>query len=370
MDNNYFSDITELFIKAKKAEKIEINPHSKAAIREMLAYKVDEMKTAEEAPTGNFFNKWKFQLMGVPASVFAVFLLVFAFQNLQITMPKEDFAPGGATEANEADILDEKVVKDTPVIEEADEPAPKPKPELMVIDYGETTQPATTTQIKTGGGTYTPPTYTQPTTTVQPEAAPYVAPVEQPVETDQKTAQSTQDYTSNSSSGSSSNSSQPSTGGGNETPPPTTSYTPTTSEPTYDIYTPTTSGGYTMISEDLSDVDTTLYTIPVPQVDVPRYEINPNEVGNMMDGGILLPKTSEPNEDGTVNEFRNPFNPLVPEFDTEALNTIEKPDTLSNVNVHYLNRDQAAVEVIDTNSTRWYMFETIDGKWTVTQKFD
>lgn len=369
MDKNYFSDITELFIKAKQAEKIEVNPHSKAAIREMLAYKVDEMKAAEEAPGGNFFNKWKFQLMGVPASVFAVFLLVFAFQNLQITMPKEDFAPGategssmerseaeipGTSEASEAEpeildkpgISDKPEIKDIPIIEEvANEP--KPEPELMVIDYGETAQPTTTTQPKTGGGpVYTAPAYTPPTETV--EEAVYVAPIQQPaiVESTQSSDDSADTYT-----------------------PPTTSYTPQTSEPTYDIYTPTTSNGYTLIDLDVDTVQTP-NLIPVPQVDAPQYEINPDTVNNMMDGGILLPQTDEPSDEGNVNEFRDPFNPLVPEFDTEALNTIEKPDTLSNVNVHYLNRDQAAVEVVDDDTTRWYMFETIDGTWTVTQKFD
>lgn len=346
MDNNYFSDITELFIKAKKAEKIEVNPHNKAAIREMLAYKVDEMNTAKEAPAGNFFNKWKFQLMGVPASIFAVFLVVFAFQNLQVTMPKEDFTPEGANEGQiEIEAKQDPIVKDIAIIEEADEQAPKPKPELLVIDYSETTQPiaqpTATSQPKTQpiktGGTDTPPVY-QPAEVAD---QPYIAPVEE-----QKTAQSTQDYTSNSEN------SQPSTGGGE------TTYTP-----------PTTSGGYTMISEDLSDTDTTIYTVPAPEVDVPKYDINPDEVGDMIDGGMLLPKT-EPDDTEAINEFRDPFNPLVPEFDTEALNTIEKTDTLDNVNVHYLNKDQAAVEVIEDDSTRWYMFETIDGKWTVTQKFD
>lgn len=316
MDNNYFSDITELFIKAKKAENIHVSPHSKATIREMLAYKIDEMKIAEEAPQGSFFNKWKFQLMGVPASLFAVFLVVFAFQNLQVTMPGA--TEGSSLERNEVQTeataevsgtseASEAIVKDIPVIEEADaeisdeaivEDIPSiQKPELLTIDYS---------TPKTGGGDLSS-TYNPTTETTQPDVAPYVVPVTLIAPTKQPTQE-----------------------------------TPTT---TNDV------------------VDTTYKPLPVPEVDVKKIE--PEAINDMMDSEILLP-----NPDESINEFRDPFNPLVPEFDTEALNTIEKTDTLDNVNVHYLNKDQAAVEIIEPDSTRWYLFEAIDGKWTVTQKFD
>ncbi len=319
MDNNYFSDITELFIKAKKAENIDVSPHSKATIREMLAYKIDEMKIAEEAPQGSFFSKWKFQLMGVPASLFAVFLVVFAFQNLQVTMPgategssleRSEAQTEVTTEVSGTSEASEAVVEDIPVIEEVNEPAPIQKPELLTIDYS---------QPKTGGGDL-PPTYNPPTETTQPDVAPYVAPYVAPI-TPVK---------------------QP-----NDSPPSA----------------PTTTNEYIMISETLDDVDTTYKPLPVPEVDVKKIE--PEAINDMMDSEIPLL-----NPDEGINEFRDPFNPLVPEFDTEVLNTIEKTDTLDNVNVHYLNKDQAAVEIIEPDSTRWYLFETVDGKWTVTQKFD
>ena len=330
MDNNYFSDITELFIKAKQAEKINVSPHSKAAIREMLAHRADEIKAAEGAPTGSFFSKWKFQLMGVPASFFAVFLLVFAFQNLQITMPGATEGSsmersGAQTEAT-AEVsgtseASEVVVEDVPVIKEVDVLQVKPEP--LTIDYSEPKTGGTYTPpaVKTGGGPDTPPVYTPPTKTIQPEAAPKVAPYVEPYVAPVKQVK------------------QPA------------------------VNNPIPTNEYIMISETLDDVDTTYKPLPLPEVDVQKIE--PKAVNKMMNSGIPLP-----NPDDGVNEFRDPFNPLVPEFDTEALNTIEKTDTLDNVNVHYLNKDQAAVEVVETDSTRWYMFEAIDGQWTVTQKFD
>ncbi|MFC1599870.1 hypothetical protein ACFL3T_02475 [Patescibacteria group bacterium] len=379
MDKNYFSDITELFIKAKKAENIDVNPHSKAAIREMLAYKVDEIKSAEEAPEKGFFSKWKFQLVGVPASVFAVFMVVFAFQNLQITMPKEDFAPTTASEvATSESIFGETELTedvDTPVIEDlpTEVKESKPKPELLVINYGETT--------KTGGG-YVPPSYTQPVvqpveTTVEsavepvPTHKPYVAPVSTPtyIAPDKQTEEKETTTKPGVSTGGAFSVYTPTESNDTYTPP-ATEYTAPQTAPTFDIYTPTTENGYTMISDDSLDLGE-IPRIPLPEVDIPQYDFNPNDVNSMMDGNIPLPKTNAPEEGGTVNEFRNPFNPLVHTFDAEALNTIEKPDTLDNVNVHYLNRDQAAVEVNDDDgSTRWYMFEDRGGSWTVTQKFD
>jgi hypothetical protein len=346
MDKNYFSDITELFIKAKKAEKINVNPHSKAAIREMLAYKIDQIKTSAAEPKEGFFSKWKFQLMGVPASLFAVFMVVFAFQNLQITMPKEDFAPG-ATEGSsmEQSEAESTFVSDTPVIEEIEikeEPELKsqPKPELMVIDYGTTSTPTP----KTGGGTYTPPSYTPPAETVDPPAL--VAPVvESPtlIQPEPITTESVLNET--------------------YTPPTVTSPQPTP--------TPPTGGGVTYISNDPTEgEDLTPKLVIPPKVDMPGFELNPDTVHNLMDGSIALPKAQEPSEEGAINEYRDPFNPLVPEFNAEALNTIEKPDSLSNVNVHYLNNSQAAVEIVEDGTTRWYMFEDRAGTWTVTQKFD
>jgi len=395
MDKNYFSDITDLFIKAKKAEKIDVNPHSKAAIREMLAYKVDEMKQADMTPEKGFFAKWKYQLVGVPASLFAVFMVVFAFQNLAIIMPKEDFAPeateGSSMEQSEAEIniFGEPEIKDTPVIEEVTEvSSPKPKPELLVIDYGETVQPQTSTTPKTGGG-YVPSSYTQPvvqpTETVEPTFKPYVAPVATPKVTVPKvttpkvtspTEIEPEETTSTTTPG-------VSTGGAFSvyTPtteetftPPSTNYDDSTqSDPTFDIYTPTSDGyGYTLISEEKEETGD-IYVVPVPEANIPNLDMNPDVVNDLMQGNIPAPSpgTSNENKDqGSINEYRDPFNPHVQTFDTEALNTIEKPDTLDNVNVHYLNRDQAAVEVVDDNSTRWYMFETQNGTWKVTQKFD
>lgn len=345
MDKNYFSDITELFIKAKNAENIPVNPHSKAAIREMLAYKVDQIKTSE--PKAGFFSKWKYQLMGVPASIFAIFLVVFAYQNLQISIPKEDFAPRAnevsSMEQSEAetDMSDESEIKDTPVIEEIVEDIPAKKPELMVIDYEEAKQetapttpatPTTPVQPKTGGGPVSQPVVSAPVETVQTE------PVTEPTTPEPIIAE------------------------------PVVVKTPTYIEPQPVEPVPTTND-YILINEEITVQD----AVKIPEVDVPQYKINPESISNMMEGDILLPKEDPTGDDPDaviINEYRQPFLPQTSEFDTEALNAVEKPDSLSSVNVHYLNNTQAAVEVVELDTTRWYLFEDRGGTWTVTQKFD
>ncbi|MFC1656112.1 hypothetical protein ACFL3C_04535 [Patescibacteria group bacterium] len=94
-DKHYFSDITELFLKAKKEEQIEVNPQIKNAVREMLKYKISEVKgsgnTSQDKPDiFGFFRKWRYQLVAVPASLMAIMVVVFAASNLQFAIPKDD----------------------------------------------------------------------------------------------------------------------------------------------------------------------------------------------------------------------------------------------------------------------------------------
>lgn len=352
MDKNYFSDITELFIKAKKAENIEVNPHSKAAIREMLAYKVDQLKTSKPAETG-FFAKWKYQLVGVPASIFAVVMVAYAFQNLQISMPKEDFAP---TESNESltseSIFGESEIQvetamtesDTPVIKDIE----KPKPELMVIDYGESAPKPQPTYVSKPAPVVQPVTETALVKTAEPQ----VTETAKVVDAAPAVVKKTPTYIE---------------------PQPTTTKPGISTGGAFSVYTPpstTDNSGYTMISNDLDKEIEATSIVPLPEIDIPQNKIEPMEVQNMMEGSIQLTPLDSTSETGTINEYRQPFIPQASDFNTDALNAIEKPDSLSNVNVHYLNKSQAAVEVIENDTTRWYMFENIEGTWKITQKFD
>lgn len=350
--NNYFNDITELFIKAKKAENIEVNPHSKAATREMLSYKIDQMKSnKQDAPKEGFWKTWKKQLIGVPASLLAIFVVVFAAQNMQITIPKEDFTPSGTQETDTettTDSIYDEAESDSPIIEDAEKPEPKVEPELMVIDYDETQ-----------------PTYYTPRAPVQePQTQEPQQPAQQTLPDYQDTSateEATEQFTAQSAQGWPTN--EISTGGEDATSPGTDQ--PQTETPAQQ-------------PQQFIDYDPTQdQTTPEIYIYSNATEIPANTVNQLMDGEILIDQQIDPtDEDGnkqtdTINHFREPFSPTEPDFDINALEKTENPDNLSNVNVHYLNDAQVAVEVTtNNNESRWYLYEEINGNWTVTQKFD
>ncbi|MFC1810488.1 hypothetical protein ACFLZH_03225 [Patescibacteria group bacterium] len=349
--NNYFNDITELFIKAKKAENIEVDPHSKAATREMLSFNIDKIKTGKTPaePKQGFWKTWKKQLIGVPASLLALFVVVFAAQNMQIAIPKEDFTPSDTQEELAAD----SIYSETEIVYESDSPIIEDvEPELMVIDYNES-QPTY----------YTP----KPQVPVQepqtPAPAQEILPTHQDTpkedKTEQFTVQSAQKLPTN----------EISTGGGADDQ----STDPQTSQPDPQ---PDPQPDQQFINDDSTQDQTT-----TPDTYTPIYpnasETPAGTVNNLMDGEILIDQQIDPidkegnKQTDSFTHFREPFSPTKPDFDINALEKTENPDNLSSVNVHYLNDAQVAVEVTTkTNETRWYLYEEIDGNWTVTQKFD
>jgi hypothetical protein len=101
-NNNYFSDITDLFLDAKKEERINVDPQTKNAMREMLKYKISEAKGEVQATHDrpNFmdiFKRWKYQLVGVPATLAVLVLGVYAANNLGVFFPKEEPEAGTDT---------------------------------------------------------------------------------------------------------------------------------------------------------------------------------------------------------------------------------------------------------------------------------
>lgn len=316
-ENSYFKDIIDVFLKAKKAEDIDINPHFKAATREMLSYKIDQIKGTKD--TQSFWNKWKKTIIGVPASLLAVFVVVFALQNNQITMPQNDFTPANTGEAEIPE-----TIQDSPVIEDAKKPEERHvKIQPLVIDYSDTgndnvvipptPQPVyKQTYVPTTGGPITSDTPVilddpKPTKTVKPLPTPqpetYTEPTTAPVE-----------------------------------------YIDITDEPEPE--------------PEITTQETT--KILIEQVD----EIPSQRVQEIIKDDILI------ETDEAINHFREPISPIAPDFDKTVLEKLEITDSLSTVNVHYLNEDQVAVEVTDSNETRWYMFEEMNGEWAMTQKFD
>ncbi len=322
-ENSYFSDITEFFLKAKKAENIEVNPHSKAAIREMISYKIEQLKkVADSKPEESFWSKWKKTLIGVPASILAVFVIVFALQNNQIAVPQEDFSPtGGGDIVNEADLI--KTVEDSAVIKDIEKPEERTvKVDPLVIDYGDE-QKAVPSTPKTSN------------TSAASESATPVT--EKPMLL-----------------------SVPTTGG----PVPTTTQTPaplptpqptTTSEQQQTA--PAANDGFTYINQTINEPVTT-QPVTTPQ------EIPTEKVKKIIDNGIII------QSDENITQYREPISPITPNLDKTALEKLQITDNLSTVNVHYLNEDQAAIEVKNPDGTRWYMVEKMNGNWAVTQKFD
>jgi hypothetical protein len=344
-DNSYFSDITDLFLKAKNAENIEVDQHSKAATREMLSYKIEQMKEiaapSEEQPS--FWNKWKKQLIGVPASVLAVFVIVFALQNTQIDMPQEDFAPENQTSETSSE---PETVKDAPLIEDAQIPEQREvKIKPLIIDYGDNIrqdsalsqtfdqrQPQQTTvtdepKISTGGG----PTTTT-TSNIEPLPAPGVeeeAPATSPEPEPEPKTEPSDNFT----------------------------YIKEESDAPAETIQPVEKIEPTQTAEPMQIVE------PIEQIQ-PAEEIPTKKVQDIIQDNILI------ETDEKINHFREPISPTTPDFDKSALEKLEITDNLSDVNVHYLNEDQAAVEVITNGESRWYLYEEINGNWTVTQKFD
>lgn len=311
-DNSYFSDITDLFLTAKKAENIELNPHSKAAIREMISYKIEQLKKgADSKPEESFWSKWKKQLIGVPASILAVFVIVFALQNSQISIPQEN---GGGDIVNEADLID--TVEDSAIIEDIEKPEERTvKIEPLVIDYSET-QKTVKSEPKTT--TTTSNTTTQPEKTVTEEPVLLSVPTGGPALT-------------------------------------TTAPTPLpTPQPTTPSATPAP------VEEEAAPANEPAITQPVTTM----QEIPTERVKEIIEDGIII--QTEQN----ITHFREPISPITPDFDKTALEKLQITDNLSTVNVHYLNENQAAVEVTNPDGTRWYMIEEINGNWAVTQKFD
>jgi len=192
-NSNYFGDVSQLFLKAKKEEEFDIDPSIKNEIRKSLNSKITEMKhpaavqeQVKKAQISDFWNRWRYQLVGVPASLFALMMIVFAANNFHFTMQKEDFSPT-TTRNNEPQTEIQASVLDTQT--ETTEPAvEKPKPELLVLninDMGKNPATVETTNTTTSK-TSSPSQVTAPATKTADKPA-----VTQPVQTGTQTQQPT-----------------------------------------------------------------------------------------------------------------------------------------------------------------------------------
>jgi len=140
MIKNYFSDITDLFLQVKKEENIQIDKTAKEQIKQMLQKKINgnlnvQKGTQQSRLETSFLSTWKYQLLGIPASVFAFILVVFAVTNLNVSIKKENFTP--VMESSQP----------APAIEYDDKPliktAPKPRNNKIDTKLNDKTQKIT-----------------------------------------------------------------------------------------------------------------------------------------------------------------------------------------------------------------------------------
>ena len=341
--NHYFSDITELFLKAKEEENIEPNPHTKATVREMLVYKINEMKAAP-APRENFFNKWKFQLIGVPASLFGLVLIVFAATNLKFTIPKEDFTP--TTEkapAQEVEMIIEKPQqepeKDRPIVKTAVKPDLSETPsrtlkKLPVVSTrgGEEVvveEPVEETTVKT---VFKPkieePTLTTPILIITPEEP------EESLDQDIPTE-------------------------------------PVVEEPA--------------IEEEPIEIPTKPILIDPPKIDTPEpllaepITTPPITTAPLAEKALVVDYTENAQEfvekvemqEETYDVFYYRDSELLKEpiFDKEQIIKLTGASDPSAVNVYYTEEKQVVVEVKENGTSKWYLFANVNDIWTI-QKYE
>ena len=91
----------------------------------------------EPESTGNFWTRWKYQLISVPASFFALIMIVFAANNFSFIMrPNEDFSPKNTD--IQTSVLDTSKIEDSALISEATpEKTETQTPELLVLDIND-----------------------------------------------------------------------------------------------------------------------------------------------------------------------------------------------------------------------------------------
>lgn len=167
-NSNYFGDVSQFFLRAKKEENFVLDAKIKNSVREKLSLKINEIKnpvsekTQEEVqPVSNysdytikriveeatvkrdFWSIWKRQLISVPASLAALTLIVFAANNFNFTLqPKETFLPKTEKTSDlAASLLDTKAPEentaDSAMIADAINKQPEANnPDILVLDIG------------------------------------------------------------------------------------------------------------------------------------------------------------------------------------------------------------------------------------------
>lgn len=353
-NSNYFADVSQFFLKAKRREQIELDPEIKSRIRGSIELKINDLKFRPEepahavekptepalnpAPKQSFWRTWRYQFIGVPASLFALMLIVFAANNFKFTLPaSQDFAPAS----------DDYIVEEKPLIAEIiteTQPEKKPKPELLILDINDLGQ-RNLNQL--------------------PAAEPAAEPVKQPSAQQTISVQTKEDADTKKTTQS--------------TTEPDTAITQTPTIKTTDT---TTKPPATVTDEALITSSDDLRTQPEAEVQPePQQLISADTADDTTESEIKTIETTKTlaptasttsllennNELFKISYYGTSLSAQEPDFDKAILDTLISDKSPSAVKVYYTDETHVTVEVTLEKITKYYTYEKKDLEWTITK---
>lgn len=356
MNKNYFSDITDLFLKVKKEENIQIDESAKAQIKQMLQSKIREIKfktTESQGPKQSFWNTWKTQLVGVPASLAALALVVYAATNLSVSIPKEDFSPPRNTDTA---VNQETQEESSQVKSEFDRPLVKTAEGTLAIDFSKDEKetralnkvPEKTTEVQIPS---------QPTTKGEQKNTFQVPKIEiddsptlildekEPEVTDNPKVEEEQKTVVEPVN--------------KPEPEEIVTETQETQESQVPIIQPTRIEDPTAvgIKTDSLDLD----------ADIPLDEAKTISTGG---GAVTSTESIAPiKEDNQfpVYVYKDEALKSNPSFSKEKLAKLTRSKTPESVTVYYVTDNQVVVEIEESGITKWYLFDNVSGTWTISR---
>ncbi len=383
-DKHYFSDITELFLRAKKEEQIEVNPQIKNAVREMLKYKISEIKgtknIAQDKPDiFGFFRKWRYQLVAVPASLATLIIVVFAASNLRLTIPKEDLA----TDIQQADkIAQTEIDKSYSLIadlEAEDEIDPtetdrallqtvsKPDNKPLSINVNDKTTTRTLNKIpQTGRENYiadNTPDVPDSKELLSSEAILDFDFILPKTESAEKSSDDVVEKPQETLPGESS-----------DEPTKEVADEPTSEPETYiaSIDEEDTRSAEEIVADEAVQEEATEpkaeFTTSSMIAVLPEEEQTLKRIYTEKEQ-IFVKQTRE--ESYPVYYFRNSSVDIAPKFDESLLKNISEKSLPSSMTVYYTDDDKVLVEMAlkEDSATKWYLFEKVNDTWTI-QKYE
>jgi len=327
MNKNYFSDITDLFLKAKKEENIQIDEGVKASIRQMLQNEIHKMKTSGDPELSDskksFWSVWKNQLVGVPVSLAAIALVVYAATNLNVSIPKEDFSPTQNIQPKTVEIQEEKTQPT-----EFDRPLVKTAEGTLITDSLDTeekrslnkitTLPQTTEKLpRKSNVTFETPKIEYPdnaTFILKQNQEPEIEPI-----------------------------------AGNN-PQPETQIIEETDETA-------TVATKEVNSETCPDEDSLDADIP------PKEAETIVEIPNLNEKAIIKPDS----ENIPIYTYKDPDLKTQPAFSKKKLSKLTRSKTPESITVYYVTDKQVVVEIEENGVTKWYLFDKLDENWTISK---